>query len=204
MSNRYERVEIPDKVRELIGDIKLPEGCYIAGGIIYNHYVNDGYKNPDIDVFGNIESLGEFQRLNDNIYMEQSRYNNFFTPYKDTVLSFNSCRPVGSAESVLDDFDFPHCRMLYDGKDGLLVKSDLIDPLTKQILYHGAIWHAENKVLDNVNVLPCTAYNTLKRVFRFMKRGFSITDSGINTIMDGLKSAENVEQVIISFNSLRR
>lgn len=163
------RIKIPDFI---YGD------CFIAGGAIRDSILLE--KRTDIDIFGATkEKLDAFIEANLKDAKEVYTSDRMRTFIKDG----NKIQVIyiyyASIAAALDSFDFTLCQFAYDGKDVYCNPQSLLDIFRKKIVIHKL-----NKEF---------AIDSLRRVQKYIKKGYTICNGGWKQFIDTIRDATQEE-----------
>lgn len=169
---------------------KLPEfdfldrRTWLAGGCI--RCAVTGEEIQDYDVFGtSAEVLKEFIEKNLLEY-RITHHTDFVQSYRKgkRKIQVITGRPYADIVSCLKEFDFTICQFAYDGTDIVTSADALCDSFKKKLVpYH---------------VKKEFALDTMRRVQKFVQRGYTICNGGIKTIAEvisGLDKQDIEKQV---------
>lgn len=166
--------------------IKLPEfdykGVWIAGGAIRDSII--GEIPSDIDVFGPNNLLDDFIQTNLKDY-KLTFDNEFIKNYiKDKIKIQIIRRDIKTIEECLNNFDYTICMFAYDGNTVWAESNALLHLYQKRL------------VINKIN--PEFVVNTLERLQKYIKKGYTICSGGIKQIVDSIRIA-NQQQIDNSF-----
>ena len=154
---------------------------WICGGAIRDSLVGEQYS--DIDVFGlNKEDLDLFVSLNlTNAHGYKLVYfNENLRTYKKGKIKVQIVyREYTSMDDILDNFDFTVCQFSFDGEFVYCKPESLLD------VYHKRI------VINNIN--PLFVLDTVRRVQKYIGKGYTICNGGIKEILDKARSITQQE-----------
>lgn len=159
----------------------------IAGGAIRDSLFGDEYS--DIDIFGlTKEDLDLFVKLNLSkghgyklVYFNE----NLRTYRKGKIKVQIIYREYEKLTDIIDSFDFTVCQFMYDGEKVICNPSGLLD------VYHKRI------VINHLD--PLFVFDSLRRVQKYIQKGYTICNGGIKDILDKCRELtqeqydENVE-----------
>jgi hypothetical protein len=177
-------VKLPDFKFEDVEGKKL--NVVIAGGSIRDSLFGDKYN--DIDIFGLSKGeLDEFVKFN----LSKSQgyklvyFNDNLRTYKKGKIKVQIIyREYEKLTDIIDSFDFTVCQFMYDGEKVICSPSGLLDVHHKRIVIN----HLE----------PLYVFDSLRRVQKYVQRGYTICNGGIKDILDkcrGLTQEEYDENV---------
>ena len=158
----------------------------IAGGAVRDSLFGDEFS--DIDVFGlTKEDLDLFVKLNltkSHGYKLVYFNDNLRTYRKGKIKVQIIYREYEKLTDIIDLFDFTVCQFMYDGEKVICNPSALLD------VYHKRI------VINHLETL--FVFDSLRRVQKYIKKGYTICNGGIKDILDkcrGLTQEEYDENV---------
>ena len=158
----------------------------IAGGDIRDSLFGDEFS--DIDIFGlTKEDLDLFVKLNltkGHGYKLVYFNDNLRTYRKGKIKVQIIYREYEKLTDIIDLFDFTVCQFMYDGEKVICNPSALLDVYHKRIVIN----HLE----------PLFVFDSLRRVQKYIKKGYTICNGGIKDILDkcrGLTQEEYDENV---------
>lgn len=158
----------------------------IAGGAIRDSLFGDEFS--DIDIFGlTKEDLDLFVKLNltkGHGYKLVYFNDNLRTYRKGKIKVQIIYREYEKLTDIIDLFDFTVCQFMYDGEKVICNPSALLDVYHKRIVIN----HLE----------PLFVFDSLRRVQKYIKKGYTICNGGIKDILDkcrGLTQEEYDENV---------
>jgi hypothetical protein len=144
----------------------------IAGGAIRDSLFGDEFS--DIDVFGlTKEDLDLFVKLNltkGHGYKLVYFNDNLRTYRKGKIKVQIIYREYEKLTDIIDLFDFTVCQFMYDGEKVICNPSALLDVYHKRIVIN----HLE----------PLFVFDSLRRVQKYIKKGYTICNGGIKDILD--------------------
>ena len=159
----------------------------IAGGAVRDSLFGDEFS--DIDVFGlTKEDLDLFVKLNltkGHGYKLVYFNDNLRTYRKGKIKVQIIYREYEKLTDIIDLFDFTVCQFMYDGEKVICNPSALLDVYHKRIVIN----HLE----------PLFVFDSLRRVQKYIKKGYTICNGGIKDILDKTRELtqeqydENVE-----------
>ena len=159
----------------------------IAGGAIRDSLFGDEYS--DIDIFGlTKEDLDLFVKLNltkGHGYKLVYFNDNLRTYRKGKIKVQIIYREYEKLTDIIDSFDFTVCQFMYDGEKVICNPSGLLD------VYHKRI------VINHLD--PLFVFDSLRRVQKYIQKGYTICNGGIKDILDKTRELtqeqydENVE-----------
>ena len=159
----------------------------IAGGAIRDSLFGDEFS--DIDVFGlTKEDLDLFVKLNltkGHGYKLVYFNDNLRTYRKGKIKVQIIYREYEKLTDIIDSFDFTVCQFMYDGEKVICNPSALLD------VYHKRI------VINHLD--PLFVFDSLRRVQKYIQKGYTICNGGIKDILDKTRELtqeqydENVE-----------
>jgi|APHig6443717497_1056834.scaffolds.fasta_scaffold86994_2 hypothetical protein len=159
----------------------------IAGGAIRDSLFGDEYS--DIDIFGlTKEDLDLFVKLNltkSHGYKLVYFNDNLRTYRKGKIKVQIIYREYEKLTDIIDSFDFTVCQFMYDGEKVICNPSGLLD------VYHKRI------VINHLD--PLFVFDSLRRVQKYIQKGYTICNGGIKDILDKTRELtqeqydENVE-----------
>lgn len=159
----------------------------IAGGAIRDSLFGDEYS--DIDIFGlTKEDLDLFVKLNltkGHGYKLVYFNDNLRTYRKGKIKVQIIYREYEKLTDIIDSFDFTVCQFMYDGEKVICNPSALLDVYHKRIVIN----HLE----------PLFVFDSLRRVQKYIQKGYTICNGGIKDILDKTRELtqeqydENVE-----------
>lgn len=159
----------------------------IAGGAIRDSLFGDEYS--DIDIFGlTKEDLDLFVKLNlskGHGYKLVYFNDNLRTYRKGKIKVQIIYREYEKLTDIIDSFDFTVCQFMYDGEKVICNPSGLLDVYHKRIVIN----HLE----------PLFVFDSLRRVQKYIQKGYTICNGGIKDILDKCRELtqeqydENVE-----------
>lgn len=159
----------------------------IAGGAIRDSLFGDEYS--DIDIFGlTKEDLDLFVKLNltkGHGYKLVYFNDNLRTYRKGKIKVQIIYREYEKLTDIIDSFDFTVCQFMYDGEKVICNPSALLD------VYHKRI------VINHLD--PLFVFDSLRRVQKYIQKGYTICNGGIKDILDKTRELtqeqydENVE-----------
>lgn len=159
----------------------------IAGGAIRDSLFGNEYS--DIDIFGlTKEDLDLFVKLNlskGNGYKLVYFNDNLRTYRKGKIKVQIIYREYEKLTDIIDSFDFTVCQFMYDGEKVICNPSGLLDVYHKRIVIN----HLE----------PLFVFDSLRRVQKYVQKGYTICNGGIKDILDKCRGLtqeqydENVE-----------
>lgn len=155
--------------------------CFIAGGAIRDCI--DGKEFDDIDFFGsnvNLHLMAE-ELLKPNSYelVYDSDILQTYKNKKEGIKVQLILRDYKTMEEAMSMFDFTVCQFAYNGNGA----NFMCNP--------EALLHLSNKKLI-VHSLPYP-YDTLRRLQKYIKKGFSICDGGLKEIGDAIRAMSEVQ-----------
>jgi hypothetical protein len=170
-----------------VGEDKKGLNVVIAGGAIRDSLFGDDYS--DIDIFGlTKEGLDLFVKLNLSksqgykmVYFNE----NLRTYRKGKIKVQIIYREYEKLTDIIDSFDFTVCQFMYDGEKVICNPSGLLDVYHKRIVIN----HLE----------PLFVFDSLRRVQKYIQKGYTICNGGIKDILDKCRGLtqeqydENVE-----------
>jgi len=145
-------------------------GCFIAGGCIRDSV--DGKDFDDIDVFGNTLNLASF--IQNNLSGIDPSYNTdeLKTYYKDGVkIQVIDKESTQTIDSCLDSFDYTICQFAYDGENIFCNPESLLHLKEKRLVMHKISF----------------PYDTLRRLQKYINKGYSICNGGLKEIGDAIR-----------------
>lgn len=161
---------------------QLPEfehdGTWVAGGAIRDAILKE--KHSDIDVFGiNKEKLDLFieknlkgcKKVYDTERLKTFHKNN----EKIQVIYFD----YADINACLDSFDYTLCQFAFDGKDVYCNPQSLLDIFRKKITIH------------NIDVK--FTINSLRRIQKYIRKGYSICDGGLKQLVEHIRNTEQAD-----------
>jgi hypothetical protein len=159
----------------------------IAGGAVRDSLFGDEYS--DIDIFGlTKEDLDLFVKLNlskGNGYKLVYFNENLRTYRKGKIKVQIIYREYDKLTDIIDSFDFTVCQFMFDGEKVICNPSGLLDVYHKRIIIN----HLE----------PLFVFDSLRRVQKYIQKGYTICNGGIKDILDKCRELtqeqydENVE-----------
>lgn len=159
----------------------------IAGGAVRDSLFGDEFS--DIDIFGlTKEDLDLFVKLNltkGHGYKLVYFNDNLRTYRKGKIKVQIIYREYEKLTDIIDLFDFTVCQFMYDGEKVICNPSALLDVYHKRIVIN----HLE----------PLFVFDSLRRVQKYIKKGYTICNGGIKDILDKTRELtqeqydENVE-----------
>jgi hypothetical protein len=159
----------------------------IAGGAVRDSLFGDEYS--DIDIFGlTKEDLDLFVNLNlskSNGYKLVYFNENLRTYRKGKIKVQIIYREYDKLTDIIDSFDFTVCQFMFDGEKVICNPSGLLDVYHKRIIIN----HLE----------PLFVFDSLRRVQKYIQKGYTICNGGIKDILDKCRELtqeqydENVE-----------
>jgi hypothetical protein len=159
--------------------LSLPEFKYdntwIAGGAIRDAVLKE--KISDIDIFGvSKDKLDLFIETNlkgcKKVYDSDILKTFILNGEKVQVIY----RDYLSVQHCLDSFDYTLCQFAFDGKDILCNSQSLLDIFRKKITIH--------------KIDPKFAVNSLRRLQKYIQKGYSICDGGLKRIVETIRETE--------------
>lgn len=167
------------------GDSRL--NVVIAGGAVRDSLFGDQFS--DIDIFGLTEQeLDKFveQNLSSKNGYRQVYFNKNLRTYKKGKVKVQVIyREYESLNEILDKFDFTVCQFMYDGEKIICNPQSILDVNHKRI------------VINHLD--PLFVFDSLRRVQKYIQKGYSICNGGIKCILDKCRELtqeqydENVE-----------
>jgi len=158
----------------------------IAGGAVRDSLFGNEYS--DIDIFGlTKEDLDLFVKLNlskGHGYKLVYFNDNLRTYRKGKIKVQIIYREYEKLTDIIDSFDFTVCQFMYDGDKVICNPSGLLDVYHKRIVIN----HLE----------PLFVFDSLRRVQKYVQKGYTICNGGIKDILDkcrGLTQEEYDENV---------
>jgi hypothetical protein len=158
----------------------------IAGGAVRDSLFGNEYS--DIDIFGlTKEDLDLFVKLNlskGHGYKLVYFNDNLRTYRKGKIKVQIIYREYEKLTDIIDSFDFTVCQFMYDGEKVICNPSGLLDVYHKRIVIN----HLE----------PLFVFDSLRRVQKYVQKGYTICNGGIKDILDkcrGLTQEEYDENV---------
>src|SRR5690554_2647538 len=154
------------------------ENVFIAGGALRSSLIDERYS--DIDIFSTenkyldefMETLTDWELVYDAEKLKTLRKGN------DKIqLIF---REYESIESCLDTFDFTICQFAMNNEGLFCNPESLIHLFRKRLVVH--------------KINPEWAYDTLRRLQKYIKAGFTICDGGLADIVSAIREATD-EQI---------
>ena len=159
----------------------------IAGGAVRDSLFGNEYS--DIDIFGlTKEDLDLFVKLNlskGHGYKLVYFNDNLRTYRKGKIKVQIIYREYEKLTDIIDSFDFTVCQFMYDGEKVICNPSGLLDVHHKRIVIN----HLE----------PLFVFDSLRRVQKYIQKGYTICNGGIKDILDKCRGLtqeqydENVE-----------
>jgi hypothetical protein len=153
----------------------------IAGGSVRDSLF--GLKYNDIDIFGLTKGdLDRFVSLNlskSKGYKMVYFNDNLRTYRKGNIKVQIIYREYDTFESILDSFDFTVCQFMYDGEKVICNPSSMMDVSHKRI------------VINHID--PLFVLDTIRRVQKYIQKGYVICNGGIKEIMDKCRSITKEE-----------
>jgi hypothetical protein len=153
-------------------------GCWIAGGCIRSSILNEQWS--DIDVFGPTDMLDEFVKTN-LLNAKQVHKSKLMSTYK---LEGNKIqviyREYDSMPECLNSFDYTITQFAFDGSHLWCNPDALIHLFERRLVVH--------------RIHPEFAIDSLRRMQKYIKKGFSICDGGITDLVNGIRTLTD-EQV---------
>jgi hypothetical protein len=153
----------------------------IAGGSVRDSLF--GLKYNDIDIFGLTKGdLDRFVSLNlskSKGYKMVYFNDNLRTYRKGNIKVQIIYREYDTFESILDSFDFTVCQFMYDGEKVICNPSSMMDVFHKRI------------VINHID--PLFVLDTIRRVQKYIQKGYVICNGGIKEIMDKCRSITKEE-----------
>ena len=159
------------------------ENVFIAGGALRSSLINQRYS--DIDIFSTENKyLDEFQEslLGWDLVYDAVKLKTLKKGNDKIQLIY---REYESIESCLDTFDFTICQFAMDN-NYLYCNPDALIHLFRKRL-----------VVNKIN--PEWAYDTLRRLQKYIKSGFTICDGGLIDIVNAIREATG-EQIENGFS----
>lgn len=160
---------------------KLPElvlnNVYIGGGAIRDSLLGD--KPADVDVFGRKEALEVFEKEN---FKDQQPYfsNGFVRNFELDGNKIQVCyRGLFKPEDFIKHVDFSICQFAFDGKLVYTTAEALISTYSKRLIV-GTI-HKE------------FAVDSLRRLQKYIRKGYSICDGGLKQIVEVIRGLSEEE-----------
>lgn len=157
---------------------KLPDfqfdGTWIAGGAIRDSLVDAKYS--DIDIFGTSkEKLDLFIETNLKGCKKVHDTDRIKTFYKGKDKIQVIYMDNADIEACLSRFDFKMCQFAYDGESIYTFGESLINLFRKKITIN--------------NIDPQFAVDSLRRLQKYIQKGFTICDGGLKSMVDIIRSA---------------
>jgi hypothetical protein len=170
-----------------VGEDKKRLNVVIAGGAVRDSLFGDDYS--DIDIFGLTKGeLDSFVKMNLSksqgykmVYFNE----NLRTYRKGKIKVQIIYREYEKLTDIIDLFDFTVCQFMYDGEKVICNPSGLLDVHHKRIVIN----HLE----------PLFVFDSLRRVQKYVQKGYVICNGGIKDILDKCRELtqeqydENVE-----------
>lgn len=163
--------------------IELPKfyygtDCWMAGGAIRDSLL--GVIPSDIDIFGTSkEQLDDFIKNNltsaKKIYEDNYVKSFIFGEWKVQVIY----RFFKNIDETLDSFDFTICQFAYNGESILCNPESLIHLFSKKLVVH--------------KLNPKFCVDSLRRMQKYIKKGYSICGGGINDFVNTIRAADKEE-----------
>lgn len=159
------------------------ENVFIAGGALRSSLLNERYS--DIDIFSTEnkyldefqETLSEWELVYDAEKLKTLKKGN------DKIQLIY--REYESIEVCLDSFDFTICQFAMNDKGLYCNPESLIHLFRKRLVVH--------------KINPEWAYDTLRRMQKYIKAGFTICDGGLIDIVNAIREASD-EQIENGFS----
>lgn len=163
--------------------LKLPlpklnySGCFLAGGAIRDSLA--GEEPSDFDIFGPGNALKEFEAANFKD-IKPSFTNGFVTNYIRDGKKFQVCyRNLDNPEAFINHVDYNICRFAFDGSLIHTTAEALIGVYTKKLMVETI--HKEFTL------------DTLRRMQKYIQKGYSICDGGLNKIVAAIRALNEEE-----------
>lgn len=159
------------------------ENVFIAGGALRSSLLNERYS--DIDIFSTEnkhldefqDTLSEWELVYDAEKLKTLKKGN------DKIQLIY--REYESIESCLDSFDFTICQFAMNNEGLYCNPESLIHLFRKRLVVH--------------KINPEWAYDTLRRLQKYIKAGFTICDGGLIDIVSAIREASD-EQIEDAFS----
>jgi hypothetical protein len=170
-----------------VGEDKKRLNVVIAGGAVRDSLFGDDYS--DIDIFGltkgELDSFVEINLSKSQGYKMVYFNENLRTYRKGKIKVQIIYREYEKLTDIIDLFDFTVCQFMYDGEKVICNPSGILDVHHKRIIIN----HLE----------PLFVFDSLRRVQKYVQKGYTICNGGIKDILDKCRELtqeqydENVE-----------
>jgi len=152
-------------------------GCFLAGGAIRDSLV--GEKPSDFDVFGSEKALRDFEVANFKD-IRSTFTNGIVTNYVLDGKKFQICyRNLDNPVSFINHVDYNICQFAFDGSVIYATAEALIGVYSKKLIV--ANIHKEHTL------------DTLRRMQKYIQKGYTICDGGLNRIVAAIRALNDEE-----------
>ena len=183
------------KINSRILKTKLPDlklgACFICGGAIRDSII--GQKFDDIDIFGCSES-DRHKFVDDNLKEAKQIYDSKFL--KTYILDGHKIqiiwRDYANLKEMLDSFDYTICQFAL----GEIQDDDLFEERESgQFVYCNpeSLIHLFEKRLVVHELNPQFVANSLERMQKYIKKGYTACNGTIQSLIGGIRSASDKE-----------
>lgn len=163
-----------DRLKLKLPEFKLDDGVWIYGGSIRDSIINT--KFDDIDVFGkNVDVLKSFVEKNLDGY-KQVFSNEALATYKNHEYKVQVINRhiFDNIHDLIDSADFTICQFAFDGENVFCNPNALIDLFNRKLVVH--------KLKDD------TILDSLRRMQKYIKKGYTICNGGLIEITKHINS----------------
>lgn len=162
--------------------LPAPEKGWIAGGAIRRWFTGNE-KLSDIDLFFQTEEAfnAYLLILINNGYVQSAEHKNAVTLTKDKVkVQCIRIKYYPNVDALLDSFDFTLCQFAWDGKNVFTTAQSMVSVLRNHLGVH--------------NITKEYAVDSLRRAFKYAKKGFYPCNGSIMQIANSLREL-TVEEI---------
>jgi len=166
-----------------LSDLLIKTNCFVGGGYVRSCLTGD--QISDIDVFGTDQNIDTFSKLlkengAETLFDSNTVKTFLWKKHKIQVIR----RQINTVQEFFDHVDFTICGFAWNGKEFFALTYGLIDLFNKKLII--------NKLKEEFVV------DSLRRMQKYIQRGFTICDGGLKDFVTTIRAA-NQEQINESF-----